>query len=266
MTPMPSLTASSASASPTRTLRSSDSTTQGPAMRNGLLSAANRWGISVGQFGQRARGRVARMQLAVIARGADKSREQRVRAHQRDHRILALGRELARVGIRNLADVARELDDRGLEAEANPEERQFVLARPANRLEHPFDATYAEPARDQQPVVVGEQLASAFLIGEAVGRDPLDRDPGLIGDSAMDERLVNALITVGELGVLAHHGDPHLMWRLQDLFHHRGPGPQIGLFGVQMEPPANFLAQAPLVGLDRASLYRFPSPALPTPP
>src|SRR6266850_1036795 len=92
MTVMPSLTASSASASPTRTLRSSDSTTHGPAMRNGLFSAANRWGISVGQLGQRARGRVARMQLAVIARGADKAREQRVRAHRPR---LELGMKLA---------------------------------------------------------------------------------------------------------------------------------------------------------------------------
>src|SRR5204862_5743248 len=91
MTPMPSLTASSASASPTRTLSSSDSTTHGPAMRNGQLSAANRWGMSVGQFGQRARRRVARAQRAVIARRADKAGEQRMRAHRPR---LELGMEL----------------------------------------------------------------------------------------------------------------------------------------------------------------------------
>src|SRR5258706_12356419 len=92
MTPMPSLTASSASASPTRTLRSSDSTTHGPAMRNGLLSAANRWGMSVGQLGQRARRGVARTQRAVIACRADKAGEQRVRTHRPR---LELGMELA---------------------------------------------------------------------------------------------------------------------------------------------------------------------------
>src|SRR6266581_4774102 len=82
MTPMPSLTASSASASPTRTLRSSDSTTHGPAMRNGLLSARNRWGISVGELSQLARRLVARLHFAAIERGADEAREQRMRAHR----------------------------------------------------------------------------------------------------------------------------------------------------------------------------------------
>src|SRR6267154_6846700 len=93
MTVMPSLTASSASASPTRTLRSSDSTTHGPAMRNGLLSAANRWAMSVGQLGQRARRGVARTQRrAVIACRADKAGEQRVWTHRPR---LELGVELA---------------------------------------------------------------------------------------------------------------------------------------------------------------------------
>src|SRR6266545_843241 len=92
MTPMPSLTASSASASPTRTLRSSDSTTHGPAMRNGLLSARNRWVISVGELCQLARRLGSCLLLAAIERGADKARKQRVRAHRPR---LQLGMELA---------------------------------------------------------------------------------------------------------------------------------------------------------------------------
>src|SRR2546427_12872496 len=82
MTPMPSLTASSANASPMRTFRSSDSTTHGPAMRNGLLSAANRWDISVGELGQLARRLGARLELAAAERRTDEARKQRVRAHR----------------------------------------------------------------------------------------------------------------------------------------------------------------------------------------
>src|SRR5437867_9340363 len=92
MTPMPSLTASSASASPTCTLRSSDSTTHGPAMRNGLFSAANRCAMSVGQLGQLARRLRARKEFVVIERRADEAREQRVWAHRPR---LELGMELA---------------------------------------------------------------------------------------------------------------------------------------------------------------------------
>src|SRR5579859_3021570 len=92
MTLIPSLTASSASASPTRTLRSSDSTTQGPAMRNGLESAAKRCAMSVRQLGQLPRRFGARAELVVIDRRADESREQRMRTHRPR---LELGMELA---------------------------------------------------------------------------------------------------------------------------------------------------------------------------
>src|SRR5216683_389536 len=82
MTAMPSLRASSASASPTLTLRSSDSTTQGPAMRNGLLSAANRGGISVGELRELAGDCIVWTQLPMVERGPYESREQRMRAHR----------------------------------------------------------------------------------------------------------------------------------------------------------------------------------------
>src|SRR5919197_1974228 len=82
MTLMPSLTASSASASPTRTLSSSDSTTQGPAMRNGLLSAANLVPMSVRELGQRSRHFSARVKLLVVDGGADEPGEQRMRPHR----------------------------------------------------------------------------------------------------------------------------------------------------------------------------------------
>src|ERR1041385_5296270 len=92
MTLMPSFSASSANASPTRTLRSSPSTTQGPAMRNGLVSAANRRAMSVRQLCQLPRRLGARMELLVIERGTNKTGEQRMRTHRPR---LELGVELA---------------------------------------------------------------------------------------------------------------------------------------------------------------------------
>src|SRR6266700_6806757 len=95
-------------------------------------------------------------------------------AHQRDDGVLALGCELARVGVGELDHVARELDDGRLQPEANAEERDLALARPADRYEHALDAAYAEPTRHEQAVVRAEQLACRGLVGEAVGRDPID--------------------------------------------------------------------------------------------
>src|SRR6266545_4066961 len=92
MTPIPSLTPSSANASPIRTLRSSVSTTQGPAMRNGPFSAPKRGGMSVGQFRQLARRLGARLLLVVMQRRADETGKQRMGAHRPR---LQLGVELA---------------------------------------------------------------------------------------------------------------------------------------------------------------------------
>src|SRR5690348_1694931 len=72
-----------------------------------------------------------------------------LRAHQRDHGILAFGCEFARVRVGEFDDVPHELDDRGLQAEADAEERELVFPRPANRLEHAFDAAHAESAWHQ---------------------------------------------------------------------------------------------------------------------
>src|SRR6185503_5757122 len=96
MTTMPSFAASAASAEPTRTLRSSDSTTQGPAMRNGAAPPPNFGAMSVGQLGElggRAGGGTAPLlPFPVLQRGAHEPREQGMRAHRPR---LELGVELA---------------------------------------------------------------------------------------------------------------------------------------------------------------------------
>src|SRR6266567_6941451 len=86
MTLIPSLSASSASASPTRTLRSSDSTTQGPAMRNGAAPPPNFGAMSVGQLSELGGGARVRagpgLPLPVLEGGTHETREQRVGTHR----------------------------------------------------------------------------------------------------------------------------------------------------------------------------------------
>src|SRR5437762_2176759 len=152
MTWTPSFTPSSATASPIRRFRSSDSTTQGPAMRNGAAPAAKCCATSVASAGELRRplglggdGHAAGAML--LARRAHEPGEQRV---------LARPGELARVRVRELDHVARELDDRRLQAKTDPEEGQLVLPRPADRFEHSRDPAHAESARDEQAVVAAE--------------------------------------------------------------------------------------------------------------
>src|SRR2546430_4839366 len=87
MTWTPSFTPSSATASPIRRFRSSDSTTQGPAMRNGAAPAAKCCATSVASAGELRRplglggdGHAAGAML--LARRAHEPGEQRVRARR----------------------------------------------------------------------------------------------------------------------------------------------------------------------------------------
>ena len=49
------------------------------------------------------------------------------------------------------ADVTRPFDDGHLEAEADPKERDLLLAGPLDRKHHALRAAHAEPARDKDP-------------------------------------------------------------------------------------------------------------------
>lgn len=49
------------------------------------------------------------------------------------------------------ADVARPLDDGHLKAEADPEERDLLLAGPLDREHHALRPAHAKPARDKDP-------------------------------------------------------------------------------------------------------------------
>ena len=134
-----------------------------------------------------------------------------------------IGLELGAVGVGHRADVARELDDGDLEPEADPEERQAVLARPAHRLDHPLHAAIAEAARHQQPVVSLEQLRRRILVGEPVAADPLDVHADVVGDAAVSQRLVHRLVRVVQVGVLADHRDPHPARRVEHPVDHLPP-------------------------------------------
>src|SRR5262245_47833781 len=101
------------------------------------------------------------------------------------------------------ADVARELDDGRLHAEADAEERQAAFARFANRLDHAFYSAHPEPTGHQQTIGTREHVTRAPRAHEVLARHPLDLDADVVGDAAVDERLLHALVAVGIVGVLA---------------------------------------------------------------
>ena len=109
--------------------------------------------------------------------------------------------------------VARVLDDHALQAEAQAERRDAVLAGELQRAELALDAAHAESAGHADAVEVGEVLLRALGRLALVGRDPLDVDLGLVGESAGAQRLGDRQVGVGQVDVLADEADRHLVLR-----------------------------------------------------
>ncbi len=139
-----------------------------------------------------------------------------------------VGVELARVGAGETALVAGELDHRALHAEAQPEERDAVLAGEAGRGDLALDAAEAEPAGDHDAVEVAEAPFGEEALG-VVGGDPVDLDLRLARVAAVLERLGHREVGVGEVDVLADQADAH---RLGGRLDPRDQLPPVGEVGL----------------------------------
>src|SRR5687768_133191 len=121
------------------------------------------------------------------------------------------------------ADVAGELDDGGLHAEADAEEWYSRLARLADRLDHPLDAADAEAAGHQKSVEAAEGLRGALRPGERLAGYPGDVDADIVRDAPVNQRLEHALVAIDVVRVLADNGDSDaLVWR-DDPLHQLAP-------------------------------------------
>ena len=155
-----------------------------------------------------------------------------LRFHQRDDGIVALRRELRRVAVVEAADVARELDDRRLHAEANAEERQprsrargeSLRPCPRRRARRIRRARAARrPCRESRSARSGHEKVFA--------RHPLNVDADVVGDAAVNERFLHALVAVGVVRVLADDGDPHALVRHEHALHELSPRGERGRRG-----------------------------------
>src|SRR5579885_3503380 len=154
-------------------------------------------------------------------------REAALRGHEIDHGVRRARIDLGGVRARKAADVAGELDHRHLHAEADAGKRHPLLARPAHRRDLALGAARAEAHRDED-AVGGLDALGQPLVGDLLGVDVDRLDPALVGDAPVGERLVEALVGVGEIHVLAHHRDAHGVLRVLDRRDDPPPARQVG--------------------------------------
>ena len=149
------------------------------------------------------------------------------------------------------ARVAGELDHRAVQAEAQAEERDLVLACVAGRGDLALDAADAEPAGDDDAVEVAEAALGEQPLG-VVGRDPVDLDLRAAGVAAVPQRLDDREVRVGQVDVLADEADAHRRGRRDvDPVDERAPLGEVGLVLVEVQHPADVVVEALVVQHER---------------
>ena len=108
-------------------------------------------------------------------------------------------------------DVARVLDDHALQAEAQAERRDAVLAGEPQRAELALDAAHAESAGHADAVEVGEVLARPRASRTRRTGSTGSLTLVSLGEAAGLERLGDREVGVGQVDVLADEADRDLV-------------------------------------------------------
>ena len=172
--------------------------------------------------------------------------------HEVDDLVLGELVELGRVSVRRPEDVAGQLDDRALEAEAQPEVRDPAVAGVLRGEDLALDPAVAEPTRDEDPGDPGEGRGRV-LRGERLGVDPADPDVDPVRPGGVADRLGHAHVGVGQLDVLADEADLEGRLGSLDELDQGRPGGEVGRSGDlrQAQVADDQVAQAGRLELER---------------
>jgi hypothetical protein len=156
--------------------------------------------------------------------------------HRGDDRVRGLGVELAGGGVRDSGQVAGHLDDRALQAQAQPEEGQSGLAGVPDRSDLALHAADPEAAGDADGVHPGEGVTRPLGGGAGVGGDPLHVDLDAVGVAAGVQRLGHRQVGVGQVDVLADQGDGELLGGVLDAVQQVVPDRPVHIAEEHREP------------------------------
>jgi hypothetical protein len=126
-----------------------------------------------------------------------------------------VGGALGGIGLRQAAYVAGEFDGCPLEAVADAEVGDAALARDLGGAHHAARPAVAEAPGDEDPAGAVEQVLAAGRL-EGLGLDPLDVHAQPVLETAVVERLVQALVRILVPDVLADDVNRDLVGRVLD--------------------------------------------------
>ena len=129
--------------------------------------------------------------------------------------------ELGRIRAGKPEDVTCELDRGTLQAEADAEERDVVLANEANRFDFTVGAPLVEATGNEQ-AIDARQHRGPFLF-DFLGLDPLEPHFAIVENPGMIQGFVNRLVRIAVFDVFADERDRDLVGRLDDASEHLLP-------------------------------------------
>ena len=138
--------------------------------------------------------------------------------------------------------MTRELGDRDVHPEADPEIRDRALAGDAAGEDLPLPPARAEAAGDEDAVDLLE-LARRLLVGHVLGVHPADAHAATVVDARVLQRLVHGEVRVVELHVLADERDLDLALELSRPLDQLAPLAEIGRPRIEPELLADELVE-----------------------
>ena len=124
--------------------------------------------------------------------------------HKVDHRIVGVLVELSRGCAGKARNIARELAHSRLQAQANAQERNVVLAGIASRLDLSFESTLTKAAGNQDAIHGAKRFLHVFSV-QLFTINQMHFGVDAIGNASMVQRLDNGEISIGQAYVFAHH-------------------------------------------------------------
>jgi hypothetical protein len=139
-----------------------------------------------------------------------------------DDGVGSVGIELGGGGVLDPTDVACVLDNHALHTEADAKERYLVLTGIAHGVDLAGGAARTKADGHQQSVDL-EHLPRPVARLDVLGAEIHQLHLGVVGDAAVHQGLVEALVGVGELHILADDPDADMVLGILDLADQRLP-------------------------------------------
>src|SRR5262249_20664231 len=144
-----------------------------------------------------------------------------------------------------------ELDHGALQAEAEPQVRDLVVAGEVRGENLALDAAMAESA-GHHDAGCALQGRVQVLLRERLRVDPADLDGDVVGPAGVLERLGHREVRIGQLDVLAHEGDLELGLVALDLVDEGAPAREIrgSVWFAKAQLPDDQSAEAVILELE----------------